>query len=154
MVKINTKHLADDVVLFLVRGGSVDDAISKCIAAGESKESARVIVDEARKQITLAADYVRDEQLNKAITRVDKLFLSSNQSRDYKTALQAQRELNKLLGLYSGRSEVAAATDAESEKTIKAIEGYVLPLGLADTRYPLLEHVRIAAEKIRQQAAI
>jgi len=153
MTKNNSSFSSDDAILFLVKGGSVDDAIGRLVATGISQSVAKTSVDEARKAITLSADYVRDEQLNKAVSRIETLHKKSFTAKDYKTALQAQKELNRLLGLY-GSKQVESSDGSECEKQIHLIEGYILPLNLADETLPLVEHVRIASERLRQQSPI
>ena len=52
------------------------------------------LVAEARKRITVAADYTRDEQIGRAVMRLDDLYAKSIAGQDIRTALQAQREGN------------------------------------------------------------
>ena len=147
----------DKAILLLINGRSYESAIAYFINNKKlDKDSAKKIVNEARKKITLASDYVRDEKLAKAIDRIEVFLLQSAEERDYKTALQAQKELNKLLGLYTSNNTDNSASNAtsEAEKKLTLISEYILPLNLTEEAYPIEEHVRIAAEKIRQQAAI
>jgi len=54
---------------------------------------AKAIVGEARKRITVAADYARDEQIGVAFMRLNDLYSKSVVAQDYRTALAAQKEL-------------------------------------------------------------
>ena len=72
-------------------------------------EIAGMTVNQARKRITVAADYTRDEQLGKAVIRLDDLYAKSIAAQDTRTALQAQRELNRLLSLYADARRLFAA---------------------------------------------
>jgi hypothetical protein len=45
--------------------------------------------------------YDRQEELGRALFRLNTLFSKSMKIQDYKTALQAQKELNHLLGLHA-----------------------------------------------------
>lgn len=94
-----------------------------------------------------------DEEKSSSVRIIKSILCKSLQDEDYKTALQAQKELNSLLGLYQ-QPEQAVAVNNDLQKTLNLIEDYIYPLNLADDRYPIEEHVRRAAEKIRQQAAI
>ena len=132
---------------------SNDAALTFCIQQGQLSDQATQIVSEARKRITVAADYTRDEQLGKAVMRLEDLYAKSMAGQDIRTALQAQRELNRLLSLYTDmrRSE---DTEEDSESTevkrqVALIGQYLVPLKLADSNYPVEEHARIAAELIR-----
>jgi hypothetical protein len=104
---------------------------------------------EARRRITLAADYHRDEELGTAVTRLNDLYARSIKVQDVRTALQAQRELNRLMDLYSlpaesepGRDLLGLAADHE------AARAHLAPLRLAQPHAPLAEHARLAVARI------
>ena len=99
--ELSTTTLRDRLVLLLTNGMTIETAEGYCVRqAGCDPDAARRIVAEARQRITVAADYARDEQLGKAVMRLDDLYAKSIAAQDTRTALQAQRELNRLLGLY------------------------------------------------------
>jgi len=145
--------LRDRLVLLLTNGMSVEAAEGYCVRqGGMDLDTARRTVAEARQRITVAADYARDEQLGKAVMRLDDLYAKSIAAQDTRTALQAQRELNRLLGLYSPKDNADgdAPTDAqEALGRLELIASYLLPLKLTDERYPVEEHARLASETIR-----
>jgi hypothetical protein len=148
------ESLRDRVVLLLTNGMSVEAAEGYCVKQGTlDAEAARRLVAEARQRITVAADYARDEQLGKAVMRLDDLYAKSIAAHDTRTALQAQRELNRLLGLYAAADSASAATegDDDADRRLELVASYLLPLNLTDERYPVEEHARIAAEIIRTQ---
>jgi hypothetical protein len=146
------------VVLLLISGMSAEAAEGFCLQQGAAPEEAKQYVAEARKRITVAADYARDEQLGKAVIRLDDLYAKSIAAHDTRTALQAQRELNRLLSLYAD----ARRTDPTSEepdgpalrRQLDLIAAYLVPLKLADAAYPVEEHARVAAEIIRLHGLI
>jgi hypothetical protein len=132
---------------------SVEAAESYCFKQGQDLDSARRTVAEARQRITVAADYARDEQLGKAVMRLDDLYAKSITGQDTRTALQAQRELNRLLGLYGGGNLPGSDGDSDVSEALRRLEliaGYLLPLGLMDERYPVEEHARMASEILRK----
>lgn len=145
----------ESVILLMVTGLSQADLAEACteklgIMPGDVKE----ILDLARRKLTLAADYNRDEQVGIAITRLNDLYSRAIRVQDNKTALAAQREINKLQGLYCApglASDKEPETDAEGMEgpELSAIRGHLIPLGLAAPDYPLREHVRIAADIVR-----
>ena len=144
--------MRDRVVLLLVNGMSAESAESFAIQSGADPDEARQTVADARKRITVAADYTRDEQIGRAVMRLDDLYAKSIAGQDIRTALQAQRELNRLLDLYAGSSpaEGGAGHDAaELRRQVELIASYLLPLCVADEQYPVEEHARVAAELIR-----
>jgi len=148
------ESLRDRVVLLLTNGMSVEAAEGYCIKQGSlDAEAARRLVSEARQRITVAADYARDEQLGKAVMRLDDLYAKSIAAKDTRTALQAQRELNRLLGLYAAADAAGAAAEGDDDtaRRLELVASYLLPLNLTDERYPVEEHARIAAEIIRTQ---
>ena len=147
-----TNLLRDRVLLLLINGMSVHAAEGFCLQQGAEPAAAREIVADARQRITVAADYTRDEQLGRAIMRLDDLYAKAMAEKDTRTALQAQRELNRLLSLYSPKDNPQHPDDenaASMKQQIDLIAGHLLPLGLADASYPLEEHARLAAEHIR-----
>jgi hypothetical protein len=145
--------LRDRIVLLLTNGMAVEAAESYVAKQGLDPDAAKRVVAEARQRITVAADYARDEQLGKAVMRLDDLYAKSIAGQDTRTALQAQRELNRLLGLY-GMAESSPAGDggdgADEARRLELIAGYVLPLKLTEATYPVEEHVRIACDIVRR----
>ena len=149
----STTTLRDRLVLLLTNGMSIEAAEGYCIRQGGlDLDAARRTVADARQRITVAADYARDEQLGKAVMRLDDLYAKSIAAQDTRTALQAQRELNRLLGLYHPKepTDGEAADDAQDAlRRLELIASYLLPLKLTDERYPVEEHARLAAERLR-----
>ena len=69
-------------------------------------------------------------------------------------ALDVQREINRLAGLYRGTGPLAPDTsgtvESEAGAELAAIGEYLLPLALADETYPLREHARLAVMRIQK----
>jgi hypothetical protein len=151
------ESLRDRIVLLLTNGMSVEAAEAYAVKQGSlDADAAHRLVAEARQRITVAADYTRDEQLGKAITRLDDLYAKSVTAHDTRTALQAQRELNRLLGLYAAGDAAGggSAEDNDAGQRLELIASYLLPLKLTDERYPVEEHARVASEIIRQSRSV
>jgi hypothetical protein len=147
--------LRDRVVLLLTNGMAVEAAEDYARKnGGLDADAAKALVSDARKRITVAADFARDEQLGKAVMRLDDLYAKSIAAKDTRTALQAQRELNRLLGLYAdGAGDPLSRSDADEEAPgrLELIASYLLPLNLTEPSYPVEEHARIASEIIRSK---
>ena len=145
--------LRDRVVLLLTNGMTVEAAESYCISQRQDLDTARRTVSEARQRITVAADYARDEQLGKAVMRLEDLYAKSIAGKDVRSAIAAQKELNRLLRLYDAPEQAPQAggqqDDEGAANRLDLIAGYLLPLKLADARYPVEEHARVAADIIR-----
>src|SRR5512138_3645105 len=142
----------DRIVLLLVNGMSAEQAEAFAIQSGADPETARQVVAQARKRITVAADYTRDEQIGRAVMRLEDLYAKSIAGQDIRTALQAQREINRLMSLYAlpNRSEAGGDEDAGVlRRQVELIASYLLPLKLVGEGYPVEEHARLAAELIR-----
>jgi len=156
-MKPHTDHPAlDKVVLLMVSGMSQADLANACVARlGIEPHEVAAVTAEARRRLTRAADYNRDEQLGTAITRMNDIYARAIRAGDIKTALTAQREINKLMDLYREASGGYGADEAEDNaidevrNELAAIRDHLLPLGLAAENYPLREHARIAADLIR-----
>ena len=151
---MDTQALKDRIVLLLINGMSTEAARGLCIQQGQPPDEASRIVEDARKRITVAADYTRDEQLGKAVMRLEDLYAKANAAKDIRSALQAQRELNRLLSLYADTRQAAPGEDDSDtsvlRKQLELIASYLVPLKLAEPSYPVEEHARLAAETIRQ----
>lgn len=149
-------------------GDAVDSlvlAITRGVAGTDLEEAARRLVSErqvartvaaARRAITRAADFARDEELGKAITRGHEIYRLALESGDLKTALAAQRETNRLLGLHeaaaaSGSVGSTAEDAGDIRAELEAIGSHLRPLGLAPDTYPLAEVARIAADLLRDR---
>lgn len=152
----STEHPAiDKVLLLMVSGLSHADLTAAAISKLEvPPEEVSGVIASARRKLTLAADYNRDEQIGTAVTRLNDIYARAIRAQDIKTGLVAQKELNKLLDLYRQTAEHAGegsdGEDAERERVeLAAIRGHLLPLALAAPDYPLREHARIAAEIVR-----
>jgi len=139
----------DKIVLLLVTGVDAKSAREAATSKlGIPKARAVRLIAEAAAAIQTAADYHRDHEIGTAYIRLNDLYVRSLRINDTKTALAAQRELNRLLRLYDVSSDDAPETDAES--TIALIASHLLPLGLATESYPLPEHARLAADIVRR----
>lgn len=149
--------VVEKIVLLMVSGMSRADLENACVMKlGIEPQEVAAAIDDARRRLTRAADYNRDEQLGTAITRMNDLYARAVRTGDIKTALTAQREINKLMDLYreatGTRDEDDEAADREgAEAELAAIKRHLLPLGLAAESYPLREHARIAADLIRDR---
>lgn len=156
-------HPATDQIVLLIVGGLDAEALKvACVKTlGVKPQAVAHVLKEARRRITRAADYNRDEQLGTAITRLNDLFARAIREGDLKTSLTAQREIDKLLGLYAAASErtwTESGSESEQDESgdtgqrgeLGAIRRHLLPLGLASDEYPLHEHARIAADLIRE----
>lgn len=113
------------------------------------KRSGSEEVDSKTKPAAEKTDVV-DMTVELAYERLNGIYESAIADEDMQTALQAQREINRVMSLYgedkgSGSDGVAG----EYQKQIEMIASYLLPLQLLTDNYPIEEHARVAAEKIR-----
>jgi hypothetical protein len=68
-------------------------------------------------------------------------------------ALDVQREINRLTGLYRQPSLAAIDSSGEAADELEAVGEYLLPLALTSESYPLREHARLAAQRISELGA-
>ena len=152
MNPIDPDHL-DQAVLMLVSGRSAQSAESQCMARfGMTLADAKAAVVEARQVITLAADYNRDEQFGLAVKRLNDLYCKSMDDEEYLAALAAQKEINRMMGLYDKASSGSGvvAEDPSASSALQRVRDHLLPLGLASEAYPVDEHARLAALAIME----
>ena len=143
----------DQIALMLIAGAAVADIRQAAIGKmGALPDDADKAIAEARRKIVVAADYNRDEQIAIAFARLNALY-GASASIDPKTALAAQREINKLLSLYTGPATPATGGDSsEAAKALELVRAHLEPLELAPAAYPIAEHARLAAAIVRNAA--
>lgn len=151
------------VLLWMVSGMSAADLETACVAKLDVEPTqAKAVLAEARKRLTLAAEYNRDELLGAAMTRLNDLYArciragTDGGGPNLAKALDVQREINRLAGLYrsatlgAGRPEA----DAEAAEELQAVGEHLLGLKLTSPAYPLREHARLAAQRIAELEAL
>lgn len=137
------QDVLDKLVLLLVSqvaGPALDEAAARL---GVPAEKIPDTIAEARRRLTVAADYSRDEQIGTAFVRLNDLYRRSLAVQDVKTALAAQRELNKLLHLYPVKG-----TDTAPAGGTAAARACLVALGLGPDDTDLAELCRRAAARI------
>ena len=149
----------DRVLLWMVSGMSGADLETACIAKLDvDPAQVKSVIGEARKRLTIAAEYNRDEMLGTALTRLNDLYsrcIRAGQGSDgpnLAKALDVQREINRLAGLYRGPATAADEPGGASESSdeLEVVAGHLLPLVLASESYPIHEHARLAAQVIQE----
>ena len=95
------------VLLWMVSGLSGADLETACVAKLDVDPSlVKDVIAEARKRLTLAAEYNRDELLGTALTRLNDLYSrciragADGNGPNLAKALDVQREINRLAGLH------------------------------------------------------
>src|ERR1039458_1690123 len=130
------------VLLWMVSGLSGADLETACVAKLDVDPSlVKDVIAEARKRLTLAAEYNRDELLGTALTRLNDLYSrciragADGNGPNLAKALDVQREINRLVGLYRQTSLLpgqGVEGGGEASDELRAIGEHLLPLGLAD----------------------
>jgi hypothetical protein len=110
-------------------------------------------IAEARRLITVAADYHRDEEIGKAIIRYEDIYHQAYKAKELKLALNAEKARVTLLGLASSeRVEVPENnSNTESSNDLETIKNYLEPLCLADSATSAVELARLASLKILER---
>ncbi|MBE3133654.1 MAG: hypothetical protein IMZ55_09280 [Acidobacteria bacterium] len=149
----------DRVVLWMVSGLSGADLETACVSKlGVDPAQVKDVIAEARKRLTLAAEYNRDEMLGTALTRLNDLYSrciragSDGIGPNLAKALDVQREINRIAGFHKASFTPEAGEDtlSESASELAAVATHLLPLALAAESYPLREHARLAAQRIKE----
>ena len=150
------------VVLWMV-SNFTGDRLREAIVSklGAAPEEVTALVEEAKRRITLAATFDRDEMVGKALMRLEDLYSrylveASTNPAYFAKALDVQREINRLAGLYKqAELSIGVLAGGDGDEQLAQVAAHLLPLQLADERMPLVEHARLAAVEIvrlRQQA--
>ncbi len=140
----------DQIIILLCNGFTDSQILESLKQQNVSPDKSKDLLEQAKRSIAIASDYDQSEQIGKAITRINEIFKLAQATKDIKTALQAQRELNKLLGLYKAeRKQIDTGPDpTDLQAQLDEIAAHLLPLQLTDETYPLSEHARIAAHEV------
>jgi hypothetical protein len=138
----------DKVVLMIVAGRGGDRVRSACLESLDMTEAeADATISEARRRLTVAADTVHDEEVGKAVMRINDLYARCMLKQDYRGALDAQRELNRLLGLSAEGADGPGDSDLGAE--VARALAHLAPLGLTKRKdAPLAELCRLAAARV------
>ena len=149
------------VLLWMGSGLAGADLETACVAKLDvDPTQVKAVVAEARKRLTLAAEYNRDELLGTALTRLNDLYSrciragADGNGPNLAKALDVQREINRLTGLYRQPSLAGLDSSGESAEELTAVGEYLLPLALTSQAYPLREHARLAAQRIAELEAL
>ena len=156
-----TDSTIERVLLWMVSGLAGADLENACIAKlAVDPSQVKAVIAEARKRLTLAAEYNRDELLGTALTRLNDLYSrciragADGNGPNLAKALDVQRELNRLTGLYRQPSLAFDAGSSEATEELAAVGEYLLPLALTSESYPMREHARLAAQRIAELEAV
>jgi hypothetical protein len=148
------------VLLWMVSGLSGADLETACVAKLEvDPTQVKAVIAEARKRLTLAAEYNRDELLGTALTRLNDLYsrcirAGGDTGPNLAKALDVQREINRLTGLYRPPGVAAVDASGDAAEELAAVGEYLLPLGLTSEAYPLREHARLAVQRLGELTAV
>jgi hypothetical protein len=141
-------HL-DKILLMLIQGLTEEAILTAAVAKlGMDRQSAEQTLHEARCRLTLAAEVNRVEALGAALSRLNDCYAKSVAILDVKTALQAQKELNRLLRLDDQAAASAAGPGSEKTDELAEARAHLAPLDLGDEATSLVELCRRAALKL------
>ncbi|HEX4124524.1 MAG TPA: hypothetical protein VHY37_07335 [Tepidisphaeraceae bacterium] len=133
----------EELILRIIDGQPPEQAIA---AMNLSAAAGAKLITQARKRITLAADYQRDEQLGLAIARLNDLYAKLAEAGKPEGCLKVQKELNRLMDLY--RTVTAEAGNSTGNEDLAAVREYLEPLALAAPNTAVPELARLAAARL------
>lgn len=136
------------IALFLLAGYGPDMVETAAVQKlGVSPADAPRLVGEAKRRLTLAADYNRDEALGTAINRLNHCYQKADAEGDVKTCVVVQKELNRLMDLYRPiRPLDGPASNAQAD--LATVKEHLLGLGLGEVVDDVAELARLAVAEI------
>lgn len=138
------------IVLLMVSGVSAKELPGVCVEKLKLKPAQVAgAIARAKRMITTAADYDRDEQIGIAVTRLNDLYSLAYKDNDKKTATHIQKELNKLLNLY--HAPAADPQGGAHDEEIASARKYLAPLFDGGDSLPLSELCRLAAGRLMKK---
>lgn len=164
---VASPEIIDKIVRLLCNIQDRASIVGACLnKLGIAPADVDAAIDAAKTKLTRASDYHRDHELGKALTRLNECYQRAVGVQDTKTALAAQREINKLLDLYPAYEppgddeEADPAADLEERREIEsqeladmvgAIEAYIEPLKLSeDVNDTDSDLIRLAGTEIKR----
>ena len=149
----------DTVLLWMIGGLAGSNLENACMGKlSVDPAQAKELIAEARKRLTLAAEYNRDEMLGTALTRLNDLYSRCIRAGgdgigpNLAKALDVQKEINRIAGFHKTGEPSGPGDESMSESAaeLAAVASQLLPLGLAAESYPVREHARLAAQRIKE----
>ena len=150
----------DSIILWMISGLGGEDLENACVSKLDVDPSnVKKIIAEARKRLTLAAEYNRDEMLGTALTRLNDLYgrcirVVGESGPNMAKALDVQKEINRLVGLYGQPGSEGLGGTSEAATELEAVGEHLFSLALAGEKYPLQEHARLAVQRIKELEAM
>lgn len=101
-----------------------------------------------RKRITIAAEFDRDAEVGIAYTRLNDVYRRALTGQDMKTALAAQKELNKLIGLYDRSADLPVSSSSNVDAALA--REHLVGLGIGGSDDSLAELARQVAARFME----
>lgn len=140
------RRLMDDMIL----NGQPEQVVRRQFARAYKAEIIDAHIAELRSRIARSSRFDHDVEVGASVARLRSIMSKSIEEGEYTVAIQAQKELSKMMSLYPGESVGARPESADQVNIIEQIEGHLRPLGLARADYPIEGVARIAADTIRR----
>jgi hypothetical protein len=143
--------MVDRAALLILQGADQGRVLAE-LEKHATPRQAKKAIDEAGARIAVAANFDKAQQVGVSIRRLNDLFSISVESGEVKTALAAQKELNKIMDLYAGakiESGKPAADNSDAERELATVVAHLAPMDIAKEGTPAGELARIAAAIIR-----
>jgi hypothetical protein len=90
-------------------GATLADIQKKLTTDGASKADALAALDNVLTYYKTLANFNPEVEMGRAYSRLNLIFLNGVKVQDFKTAIAAQKELNRLLGLYGKNNQPTPA---------------------------------------------
>ena len=150
------EDIIEQMVNVAVIQGAADSQLRAVIPGTFSAAKKTQMVEEVRFRIRAAAHWDRSIEIGESITKLKRLQEAAFKVGKLAEYVAAQRELSKLMDLYTqpvgGRGD-ESPDDEQRIDELEKVEQHLRPLGLAGDDYPVSGLARIAAERIMQSRA-
>lgn len=135
-----------DRLLLGIVAGVAPDKVARHLGVPEREIES--VIAEAKRRLTVAADYNRIEQLGTSISRLNDCYSRALNAKDIKTAVAVQKELNRLMDLYRPSSRSSEPDGAASAVELVAVRSHLAPLKLSPDTASTEEMARMAVAEI------
>jgi len=143
------REALDAVVALLVRGYRTEQIAATMRTEGVlAPQSTARYIAEARRLVTLSADYVRDEELGRAIRRLNDIYSEAVTAKELKIRLDAVKELSRLMRLSDAGDPDGDGPSTDANTDLAAIREHLEPLQLGPAGLPVVDLVRLAVDRL------
>lgn len=151
-MKAIASEIIERATLLIVRGHT-DEEVETKLSDAENRAQVRDAIAEARERIVRAATFSRISELGAAKLRLEQLYRNAEDVSEFTVAMQALKELHRLLDLFAKPSDGNGQSVGEEVLVeLETIGAHLRGVSGLPESAPIVEHARVVADLARRFA--